>query len=885
MIASEIQARLPLQNLNWSSQGRPVRSIESLFVDLYPDEKTSISQLPTRSASLAGRGDNGGQSQPPTPITGEANRQSARIEPRRERRHQIPGLRRTPYLKIYLLRCDDAEIYKSSSRKLLREWIKANTLMFHSNASSSNQENHDAFEWMILHVVLPDPQGNTQWPSKSSASVVEKVRSDFNSSSRGSTDHVAQVPATNSLQVQGATVPSIPSGAAREPFLQESARAWDDLIGKTKGLILSSFDLRVRQYEEDIKEKGSQRSLPGWNFCTFFVLKEGLARGFESVGLVDDALAGYDELSAELLSALREEATKTASGADTRLFREHTQELLLQAEAALENNGETSTLTGHKRLITSILDTNKKSYRDLILSNNISAFDFRTYVFARQVALLLRFASQLPPGGNAVPRKRHEHSPRDPSLLAEICQRAISFIADLARLIREDLKTSFKADDGANESTLAARHTVMENLVMSYVYSAAKQVLAKTQDPSLPDRPDLTRQEDEEEEYEDDNVSLPSPKSDLSERHPSSDNQVLASRILEERLAVRQTKGNDFTYEQTSPNPNGKNLSSSVTLQLATRRGELFLIARRALSAVAARNGWKTTTWPGYANKDLEQEQLDDVILDNQTSKMIRQEGRIERSKPLSSLAAVVDESMRLSLLTKEEFYRTYEMLSLAAFKLFQHSQDKKSAYAIIADIASLRFQARDYSSAANYLRELAPFYARYDWADLEVVILEMYCFCLKKLGNTEEYIRIGLRTLIKSVYVAKSWKSSTAASGGSSDDEARGDPDSMESLAAESMNLSGSIAINMEDIFTNIQIQPYVRHDEKQDRFWLTLSFNSLLQGGFTAHEAKGRLFSSLEGQSREIWLKSNEPVRIRSGRCSVDLSSQVCSSYALRG
>ena len=868
--------------MNWNSPGRPIRSIESLHVDLYPDEKTSVSQLPTRSASLAGHGDNGDQGQPPTPITGETNRQSARIAPRRERRHQIPGLRRTPYLKIYLLRCDDAEIYKSSSRKLLREWIKANTLTFHNSASPSNQENHDAFEWMIIHVVLPDPQGNTQWPSKSSASVVEKVRSDFNSSSRGSTDHVAQVPATRSLQVQGITVPSIPSGAAREPFLQEAARAWDDLVGKAKGLILSSFDLRVRQYEEDIKEKGSQRNLPGWNFCTFFVLKEGLARGFESVGLVDDALAGYDELSAELLSALRDEATKAISGADTRLFREHTQELLLQAEAALKNNGESSTLTRHKRLVTSILDTNKKSYRDLILSNNISAFDFRTYVFARQVALLLRFAAQLPPGGHAVPQKRSEHSPRDPSLLAEVCQRAIAFLADLARLIRQDLKASFKADDGASESDLTARHTVIENLVMSYVYSAAKQVLAKTQDPSLPDRPDLTQQEDDEEEYEDEDASLPSPKSDLSERHLGGGDQVLAPGIFKEELAVQQTKGNDFTYDQTSSNPNGKVSSSSVTLQLATRRGELFLIARRALSAVAVRNGWRTTTWPGFAITDLEEEQLDDVVFNNETSKIIRQKDRLEPGKPLSSLAAVLDESMRLSLLTKEEFYRTYEMLSLAAFKLFQHSQDKKSAYAITADIASLRFQAKDYSSAANYLRELAPFYARDDWADLEVAILKMYCFCLKELGKIEEYIRIGLRALIKSLYVAKSCQSSAAASAGPSDDEASGNLNSMESFAAESMNLSGSITINMEDVFTKIQIQPYVRHDEKQDKFWLTLSFNSLLQDSFTAHEAKGRLVSSSEGQSREIWLKSNEPVRVKSGWCSIDLSSQVCSPHA---
>ena len=885
MIASEIQSRLPLRNLNWNSPGRPVRSIESLHIDLYPDEKTSVSQLPKRSASLAGLGDHGGQDQPPTPTVGESSRQSARLGPNRERRHQIPGLTRTPYLKIYLLRCDDVEIYKNSSRKLLREWIKANVPSSHNSAGSSNQENHDAFEWLIIHVVLPDPQGNTIWPSKVSASVADKVRSDFNSSSRSSTDRVAQIPATKSLQVQGSTVPGIPSGAGREPFLQESARAWDDLVGKTKGLILSSFDLRVRQYEEDIKEKGSQRNLPGWNFCTFFVLKEGLARGFESVGLVDDALAGYDELSAELLSALREEATKAASGADTRLFREHTHELLLQAEAALEDKEDHSTPASHKQLNTSIFDVNKKSYRDLILSNNISAFDFRAYVFARQVALLLRFAAQVPPGGNTGPRKSPKHAPRDPSLLAEICRRAISFIADLARLIRQDLKVSFKARGDASKFSPAARHNIIENIVMSYVYSAAKQILAKTQDPSLPDRPDLTQEEDGEDEYEDDTASLSSPKSDLFERHISSDEQVPPPRTLEQQLVTPQPKGNDFSYEQTPPNLGGRNSSSSVTMQLATRRGELFLIARRSLNAVAARKGWTRTSWHGYANMNFEEEQLDDIVLGNETNRNVREDSKIEPSKSMSPLAAILDQSMRISLSTEEGFYRTYEMLSLAAFKLFHHSQDKKSAYSITADIASLRFQTKEYSSAATYLMELAPFYAHDDWVDLEVSILEMYAFCLKKLGRKEEYVRIGLRTLAKSACATKAWGSSRAALAERSNNAARGNLESIDSLATESKSLSESVVIDMEDLFSNIQIQPYVQHEEKQDRFWLTLSFNSLLQDGFTAHEAQGGIFNSSEGQNKEIWLKSDGPVKVRSGRCSVDLFSNVCSWYAFCG
>jgi hypothetical protein len=53
----------------------------------------------------------------------------------------------------------------------------------------------------------------------------------------------------------------------------EDYEAWQDLISKLKEGILSSFDQHVKQYEEDIRRLDSQRSMIGWNYCTFFILK------------------------------------------------------------------------------------------------------------------------------------------------------------------------------------------------------------------------------------------------------------------------------------------------------------------------------------------------------------------------------------------------------------------------------------------------------------------------------------------------------------------------------------------------------------------------------------------------------------------------------------
>lgn len=61
-----------------------------------------------------------------------------------------------------------------------------------------------------------------------------------------------------------------------------------------------------------------------------------------------------------------------------------------------------------------LLDLNKKPYRDLIMQNTISVFDFRTYLFGRQCNLLFRLRRPV-----------------------EICNRALKFIPSFAKTVRE----------------------------------------------------------------------------------------------------------------------------------------------------------------------------------------------------------------------------------------------------------------------------------------------------------------------------------------------------------------------------------------------------------------------------------------------------------------
>lgn len=454
LISRDLASRLPLRNLNWKSPTRPLRSIGALHVEFVPDAATAQAT----DASLQRVDSYGAQN--------ALQQTTAADSAGKERRHQIPGLRKTPYLKLYILRCDDKETYKTSSVKHLRDWVRENSPPSRSTSDLRKPEQHDAFEWLILHVTLPDtvaageprwtiaskkdpddlierPSSTTKWPGKSTRTVLDKIRADFNPTSKSAPDRVAQ------LRLQKNAVP--PQYLPREPVAspysespQEQENAWQDLISKFKTLILMSFDARVAQYEEDIREKDAQRTLPGWNFCTFFALKEGLARGFESVGLVEDAFAIYDELSAGLDAAIRDSSDATL--ADNRSsIRE-------RLDQTLQDSPDSGSLTDLGNLLHKPLNRDELDYREAIVSSKISLFDFQTYIFSRQKALLLRlgnidkwrkvaevseFVQKSASAAGAGP------SDDDLAFIAESCDRSTEFIAANARLLRHELTAGY----------------------------------------------------------------------------------------------------------------------------------------------------------------------------------------------------------------------------------------------------------------------------------------------------------------------------------------------------------------------------------------------------------------------------------------------------------
>ena len=576
--------------------------------------------------------------------------------PKRERRHQIPGLRRTPYLKLYLLRCDDPETYKSSSRKLIREWIKDNAPQAQGKVSANSQENHDAFEWMIIHVVIPDGQDDFAWPSKSSMSVLEKIKADFNTTSKPMTDRVAQVLSGAWHGGQRHNSEPSPRKTAKGASQQHSDQAWDDLVSKLKLLILRSFDLRVRQYEEDVKQKISQRNLPGWNFCTFFVLKEGLARGFESVGLLEDALVGYDELSVELIDAVREEASKRAQGEDASLLLDSTKALYLYAQNLVDGSADNKPESATPTSIASFLEPDMNSFRERILANAVSAFEFRSYVFSRQLRILLRMAfSSL----DSFPNPRgYNKVDFNPTALAEICGRSLSFIASISRSIRQDLILSFCSSKDLTSKNLGRRRGIVENMVTSWAHTSVEFILQRTgvvfqlqeEDVNLPPGTSL----DAEDESETDN-----PVAFVANSPSAASQKTKISHLL----SIGFSRNELFHDDDRSDQEIYSKLLSGTFSSLLAQRAHLTLLGRVAVLRLARKLGW-TLAW--RIPRDLE-EDLEDVPLNG--PQRYRNGVSPERpGEPSEQLAGVYHESLRQAFSSSQEAFGLYEV----SFGLFR---------------------------------------------------------------------------------------------------------------------------------------------------------------------------------------------------------------------
>lgn len=675
-VAPLLQNRLPLGNLHWKPATRPLRSIEELDVSLDCEVKQDA---------------DGANS---------------------TRRHQIPGLRQTPFVRVLLLRCDDKDKYKETVRKEVKEWVKGLGFSTSGKGSANRQERHDAYEYLILHVVLPGTPAAAQpksskhisaeatestdsvnskskWTGKGASTIFDKLRADFSSSSKAPFERVAQIRLLDS---------SKPSTALSPLELEQQ---WQDLIEKLKIAILQSFDVRVAQYEDDIKERESQQNLPGWNFCTFFILKEGLAKGFENVGLLEDALLVYEELDLGLDNVIQNQARADSDTTNvllpfavdlkdtirTVLERNNTEErpalaLSLQAWVGAEANRFPWRLE-------------RRDYQRMVLTNQVSVLDFRIYIFIRQIQILLRQASISGPAPRSKSANRQSGPRWDADLLSEICERSVKFMNLAARNLRQDLFAAWGGQEGLSEHELRVQKVAIDNIVASWKWSSLLQTLAECQIINSLSTLSLKLHGNSEQ------GEFFSPTDIANSRTRANSTSTLGS----EKMA------NDEVPDIFAALRIVKGSKSELLFQAA----ELFTMLRTVLLQLC-----KQTGLLGF----LQQPMVPVASHDN------------------GAWTGILAPSLRSILQSEEMTIKAYKLLTVCACQCYTSAGKPKASRQLLFELAKLEMHNQDHTAAADWLDAIPGFLESPPETWMETSMLKVYISCLRQANRNTDLVK-----------------------------------------------------------------------------------------------------------------------------------------------
>lgn len=766
-VAPLLQNRLPLGNLHWKSPTRPLRSIEELDVSL--DREQSPPQ-------------DGGAT----------------------RRHQIPGLRQTPFVRIYLLRCDDKEKYKESARKDVKDWVKSLGFSTSGKSTTKGQERHDAYEYIILHVVLPGTAAASQpksskhisvemadstdsvnskskWTGKSTSTILDKLKADFSSSSKVPFERVAQIRLAD---------PAKPSTTLSPLEIEEQ---WTNFIEKLKTAILQSFDARVAQYEEDIREREQQRSLPGWNFCTFFILKEGLARGFENVGLLEDALQIYEELDAGLDAVIQDQAKEDYSDAANALLPFASD--LKDTIRAVLNQKDTNESDGDHDLALSLQAwTNaeskrfpwrleRRNYQQMILTNQVSALDFRIYIFIRQMQIMLRRAGMSVPPPRSKSANRQSGQRWDASILSEICERSIKFMNLAARNLRQDLFAAWGGREGLPDEELKIQQVVIDNIVASWKWSSLLQTLSE--------------------------CHIISSFSSLSARRSSEGNGELFS-------------PHDVASSHVHMASNSTSTASSGVNRTDSSTKDIFDALRIVKGSKTDLVFWAAELFTMLRNIFLQ--------LCRQTH-LLPHLPRIAHSRSpdvdmSTAWTGILAPSLRSVLHTEESALGAYKLLTVCACQCYTTAGKSRASRQLLFDLASLEAHNENHEAAASWLDAVPGFLDGPPRTSTDRSMLRVYMDCLRKAGRHEELVQslfLDIQSAIHDLSVQKFWT---------------------EMIEAASQ---GPVALPFDVVFAVDSVDNHISHDSSQDFYTLTVVLRILVPV-----KTMQNATAELKGQSR---------------------------------
>jgi Trafficking protein particle complex subunit 10, TRAPPC10 len=269
--------------------------------------------------------------------------------------------------------------------------------------------------------------------------VLEKLRAEVNLATRGRE-----------------RVVTVPTASAKEELKPIShlhhSPAHQDLLVRLRECARDGVEVRVQSYEGEAARSHAARSSAIWSFPSYFTLKEGMSFVFVQIGRRDLALKCYDELAA-IMAERNERGTRGFCSA--------------------KSDGDTAM---------GVVDPYAKDFRRKIVDNDITELDFRTYLFACQISLLLvdRKYSEVAERGlkfiTAVARRAAEESARDPTSLSPVFRDAWVFCAAraLAAALAPAIPSSAAAANALSKQLGTARERHTARLIAGFHVHALK---------------------------------------------------------------------------------------------------------------------------------------------------------------------------------------------------------------------------------------------------------------------------------------------------------------------------------------------------------------------------------------------------------------------------
>lgn len=251
-------------------------------------------------------------------------------------------------------------------------------------------------------------------------------------------------------------------------------------------------------------------------------------------------------------------------------------------------------------------------------------------------------------------------------VLAEEGQRAVHFITSAGNSIRKDLHISVPTKNESDETALAIRYNVVENIVASWTFNSCQQILSETAPVRLVHQIRSLSQGSPTAatsfEQDTGKRSMLNTRPGPLPRFPHSSTLLLGDPLSTTASPSWDSFTEDVSHSQKSP---PQNEAQTGLYMLSAQRAELLVIARRSLRSLGKRQGW-SLSWPGITRAPAEQyeEEMDEVALNDTPNREPATPG-IEHpisKEQTSTICGVQSEILKTALSSRAHFFSAYEV-------------------------------------------------------------------------------------------------------------------------------------------------------------------------------------------------------------------------------